>query len=434
MSSNDPFLEFISSKEYPINHKKYFELLESSNKRYGYLIPSLYHPYIIPCSEFNELKEQAEKLASLLMRVSELYLKEAAIAAFYNFSDELDNWIRIDPGYSMSVPISRYDGFWDGKSFSFCEFNTDGTSGMNDIRILDDSFHSTNLGKEAVHKFNLQRFDLPKSILETLIATYAQFGGKGIPNIAITDYVEKGTSDEFLYLRDYFIAQGYPTEICDIRNFELKTDGLWHKNFKVDLIYRRAVTDDIVSYASDSKVFLEAYRKRAVCVVGPLRSHIIHNKQTFTFLNSVLAEKYFTSDEILFIRERIPYTKKLADPSINLKEIVDNKDYYFLKPHNSYATQGVICGSNITYEEWEKTINAILESKDERYLIQKKIDIPRHSFTVDESGSMKLFNVKLDPYMFGGKFCGFYTRISNKNIIALNHQGMLVPCFVSNAH
>lgn len=431
MSSKDPFLEFISRKEYPANRKKYFELLEYSNKRYGYLIPSLYHPYIIPDSEFNDLKNQAEKLAKLLMRVSELYLKDSKVSSFYNFSDELNEWIGIDPGYSMSVPISRYDGFWDGKSFRFCEFNTDGTSGMNDIRILDDSFLCTDLGKEAANKLNLQRFDLPKSLLETLIKTYRDFGGKGVPNIAITDYTEKGTSDEFLYLRDYFISQGYPTEICDIRNFELKSDGLWHKNFKVDLIYRRAITDDIISYAKESKVFLDAYRKRAVCVVGPLRSHVIHSKQTFTFLNGQLSEKYFSSEELLFIRERIPWTRRLSDSSINLRDIIANKDDYFLKPHNSYATEGVICGSDTKHEEWEKTINSILDLKDERYLIQKKIDIPRHSFSIDDSGSMKVFNVKLDPYMFGGKFSGFYTRISNKNIIALNHQGMLLPCFVS---
>jgi len=434
MSSNDLFLEFITRKEYPLNRKKYFELLESSNKSYGYLIPSLYHPYIIPGFEFDELKSQAEMLSKLLMRVSELYLKDSKVSAFYKFSDELNDWIAIDPGYTMSVPVSRYDGFWDGKSFKFCEFNTDGTSGMNDIRILDDSFLCTNLGKEVAHKFKLQRFDLPKSILETLIATYAEFGGKGIPNIAITDYVEKGTSDEFLYLKDYFISRGYPTEICDIRNFNLQTDGLWHKNFKIDLIYRRAITDDIISYAKDSKVFLEAYRKRVVCVVGPLRSHVIHSKQTFTFLNSSLAENYFSDNELAFIRERIPWTRRLSDSSIKLRDIIANKDDYFLKPHNSYATEGVICGSDTTDDDWEKTINTILESKDDRYLVQKKIDIPRHSFTVDDSGSMKLFNVKLDPYMFGGKFCGFYTRISNKNIIALNHQGMLVPCFVSNAH
>ncbi len=433
MCPTDPFLEYISRREYSSNREMYFDLLKSSNDKYGYLIPSLYHPYIIFHSEYNALKIQVEKLSKLLMRVPELYLKERKVSAFYDFPDELNEWIAIDPGYSMPVPISRYDGFWDGENFRFCEFNTDGTSGINDIRILDDSFLCTDFGKEAEDKLRLHRFDLPKSILEILIKTYGEFGGKGIPNIAITDYTEKGTSDEFLFLRDYFISEGYPTEICDLRNFELKKDGLWHSNFKVDLVYRRAVTDDIISYAKESKVFLEAYRKKAVCVVGPLRSHIIHSKKTFAFLYSSLSEKYFSSSEISFIRGAIPWTCLLSNSDIPLNEINKNKDEYFLKPYNSYATAGVVCGADLSQEEWQKAINTILETKDERYLIQKKIDIPRHSFTVDDSGLIRLFNVKLDPYVFGGKFCGFYTRISNKNIIALNHQGMLVPCFVSNA-
>ena len=353
----DIFEEFTSRKDYSANSSRYSELLKAAGKRYGYLIPSLYHPYIIDKVEFNELKNQVEKLASLLLKIADIYIKDSEVSAFYNFSEELDSWIRIDPGYSMSAPISRYDGFWDGETYNFCEFNTDGTSGIKDIMTLDDSFLGTNLGLEFAKKYDLLKFNLPKPLLDILISSYREFGGKGVPNIAITDYVEMGTSDEFLYLKDYFNAQGYPTEICDLRKFELKNDGLWHNNFKVDLIYRRAVTDDIVSYSADSKVFIEAYKKRAVCVVGPLCSHIIHNKQTFPFLSSHLAEKYFSEEEISFIRARIPWTRRLSDSCINLKEVIENKDDYFLKPHNSYATDGVVCGMDISSDDWDKKID-----------------------------------------------------------------------------
>ena len=287
----------------------------------------------------------------------------------------------------------------------------------------------TEIGKEITAFYKLKRFDLPETILNTLITVYKEYGGKNKPSIAIIDYTERGTNDEFLYLKDFFISRGYQTEICDLRRLELKKDGLWCGSFKMDMIYRRAVTDDILEYEKESQVFIDACRRGAVCVVGPLRSHIVHSKLIFPFLTSALAGKYFTEEENEFIRNHVPWTKRLLDVEHLIPEFIENKNEYFLKPHNSYATDGVICGADLSQEDWTHSIEQIMNMKSNPYLVQKKIDIPKYKFAVDEKGSLKEFNVKLDPYVFGNMLCGFYARISNKNIIALNHKGMLISCF-----
>jgi len=297
------------------------------------------------------------------------------------------------------------------------------------MTVLDEAFLRTQIGKEVAGYCELERFNLPGAILNTLITVYKEYGGKNKPNIAITDYTERGTCDEFLYLKEFFISSGYPAEICDLRKFELKKDGLWCGNFKIDLVYRRAVTDDILELEKDSQIFIEACRKRAVCLVGPLRSQIVHSKLTFPFLSSALVKKYFTKQENEFIRNHIPWTKRLVDIEHLIPEVIENKNEYFLKPHNSYATEGVICGADMSGETWARAVEKIMDMKNNPYLVQKKIDIPKHKFAVDEKGSLKEFYVQLDPYVFGNRFCGFYTRISNRNTIALNHQGMLLPCF-----
>ena len=432
MSFKDPFLKFLGHGNYAECREKYFQLHRKINLKYGYLAPSLYHPYIIPQKEFLLLKEQTEKLSIILSKIAPLYLKNSEVADFFDFPENLHKWISFDPGYSCSAPISRYDGFWNGETFKFCEFNTDGTSGLKDITVLDEAFLQTQIGKEVSAHYKVERFNLPESILNTLITVYAEYGGNKKPNIAITDYTERGTNDEFLYLKDFFISIGYPTEICDLRKFKLKKDGLWCGNFKIDLVYRRAVTDDILEFEKDSQVFIEACRCRAVCVVGPLRSQIVHSKLTFPFLSSTLAKKYFTKQENEFIRNHIPWTKRLIDIEHLIPEIIGNKNEYFLKPHNSYATDGVICGADMPEGDWARSIEKIMDLKNNPYLVQKKIDIPKHNFAVDEKGRLKEFYVKLDPYVFGNRLCGFYTRISNRNIIALNHQGMLLPCFTAS--
>lgn len=428
----DPFLKFLSRGDYSKCREEYFRLHREFCLKYEYLAPSLYHPYIIPQEEFLLLKEQTEKMASILSKIAPLYLANSEVAGFFDFPETLHEWISFAPGYSCSVPISRYDGFWNGKVFKFCEFNTDGTSGLKDMTVLDKFFLQTQIGKEVATFYKLKRFDLPEAILNTLITVYEEYGGKNKPSIAIVDYTECGTIDEFLYLKDFFISRGYQAEICDLRRLELKKDGLWCGSFKMDLIYRRAVTDDILEHEKESQVFIDAYRKGAVCIVGSLRSHIVHSKLIFPFLTSALAEKYFTKEENEFIRNHVPWTKRLIDVEHFIPEIIDNKSEYFLKPHNSYATDGVICGADVSQENWTHFIEKIINMKSNPYLVQKKIDIPKHRFAVDEKGSLKEFNLKLDPYVFGNILSGFYTRISTQNIIALNHKGMLISCFPGN--
>ena len=242
-------------------------------------LPSLFHPMIISKETLQALKQQSEQMGAILEKSVNLYLNDTEVQNFFNFPEPLHDWINIDPGYisegidisrdhiaelgsdnriksqrmdcpkhNLTIPISRYDGFWDGKLFQFCEFNTDGTSGMDEINTLDEAFLATDLGKEIQQKHNLKNFDLRKATLDILLKCYKEFGGKKEkPNIAIVDFMELATLPEFIALRSYFTKKGgYPTEICDIRKLELKKDGLYHNNFKIDLIYRRAVTDDML--------------------------------------------------------------------------------------------------------------------------------------------------------------------------------------------
>ena len=225
------------------------------------------------------------------------------------------------------------------------------------------------------------------------------------------------TLPEFKALKKYFTDKGYPTEICDIRHLKYKNGSLWHIDYKIDLIYRRAVTDDMFPRKDDIKDFLKAYKENAVCVVGPLCSHVAHTKIVLTFLSSPLAENLFTDDEIKFIRNHVPWTRLLTDNSAFISEIISNKDDYFLKPHNSNSGKGVHAGEEIDTVSFEKIINEILENKKQNYIVQKKIPIPTDYFISDDKGTLKEYKVNISSYVFNNKLSGFFTRVSSGSVI-----------------
>ena len=431
---NENFLQQSETEEFNKSYSSFFdELTTSAHAFTSSPLPSLFHPLFISKSTFDLLKKQSELINDILQKTVNIFINNSEVQNFFNFQEDLLEWIKIDPGYSQAVPISRYDGFWKNNTYKYCEFNTDGTAGMSEIDSLETAFRNTETGSRIIDKYLLSGFDLKESVLNTILKCYAEYSGTDKkPNIGITDFTESATSFEFKILKDFFKNKGYNTEICDIRKVKLGRDGLYHDNFKIDLLYRRAVTDDILSHQNDVGDFLEAYRKRAVCVVGPLRSQIVHSKLIFAFLSSSVSDKYFSKYEKEIIEKHIPWTRRINNQSVPMDEILINKNNYFLKPHNSYACKGVYCGNDFSKDLWEKLICDILKNKSDIYMIQKSIDLPQVNFIYNAEGDSNSFNMYLGPYIFDGILQGFYAKVSESNIITTSNKGMLTPVLVSD--
>jgi hypothetical protein len=429
---NDFFLKKVSTDEFNKSFKSFYEEIESTANTFSSSpLPSLFHPIFISEPTFNSLKGQSELISCILQKTVKLFLLETEIQQFFKFPEELLDWIKVDPGYTQPVPISRYDGFWKNDTYRFCEFNTDGTAGMSEIDSLETAFRNTEIGRNIIDKYSLSGFDIKQSVLDTILKSYAEFAGNSKkPNIGIVDFTEAATSFEFKILENFFRQNGYNTEVCDIRKVKFKHDGLWHDNFKIDLVYRRAVTDDIFRNKEDVPEFLEAYCKNAVCVVGPLRSQIVHSKLIFAFLSSSVSDKYFSKREKEIINKHIPWTRRINDQSLSMDEIISNKDNYFLKPHDSYACKGVYCGTDFTADLWSEMLNDLVKNKGGTYIIQKSIDLPKIDFRYNKKGDSNLFNMYLGPYIFDGLIQGFYAKVSESNIITTSNKGMLTPVFI----
>lgn len=179
------------------------------------------------------------------------------------------------------------------------------------------------------------------------------------------------------------------------------------------------------------KDFLQAYRKNAVCVVGPLCSHVAHTKIGLTFLSSTLAENLFTDEEITFIKNHVPWTRPLTNDPEFIANIIANKDDFFIKPHNSNSGKGVHAGEEFDTASFTKEIDEILKHKNQVYIAQKKIPIPTDLFISDDRGSLKEFKVNVSSFVFNNKIAGFFTRVSSGSVINTDRGALVVPMFTS---
>jgi glutathionylspermidine synthase len=429
---NNNFLELLHTPDFKKSYGGYHDELEKVASEFSSSpLPSLFHPIVISKDKFPILKEHAETMAKILDTVVKLYLAHQPVRQFFNFPPTLEEWIKIAPGYDINIPVSRYDGFWSNGNYKFCEFNTDGSAGMDEASTIAEAFLKTSVGKKLNKKHSLKHFELRRSILDILLECYRQFNPNKVPNIAIVDFMESATKAEFLSLKKFFCEQNFKTQICDIRNLKLKKNGLWCNDFKIDLIYRRAVTDEVLEKKDEIKDFIKAYKARAVCVVGPLKSHIVHSKLILAFLNSEISNNFFSKEEISFIKKHIPWTGLLRNEIDLITKLLKNKDKYFLKPHNMYGSRGVYAGINFSDDQWERIINSLLEKDENNYLVQKRIFIPKEKFYTLQKNKTEDFYTNLGPYIFNKKFKGFYSRISKNIVVSTYNDAFIVPLFIA---
>src|SRR5690606_25986558 len=135
----------------------------------------------------------------------------------------------------------RFDIFYGGNdNFKFCELNTDGSSAMNEDNTLAEILLETKSMKDFSKKYSFSLFELFDSWVRESISIYKQFNPNNpSPNVAIVDFVESGTPNEFEEFKKAYERNGYNCIIVDPRDLNYRDGGLYYKDYKIDLVYRR---------------------------------------------------------------------------------------------------------------------------------------------------------------------------------------------------
>jgi hypothetical protein len=284
-----------------------------------------------------------------------------------------------------------------------------------------------------------QVFDINKAVLETILECYRHFASQKAlraPRIAIVDWKEARTFEEFVAFAEFCRESGYEAIIADPR--ELKYDGheLSHLGRKIDIIYRRVVSFEYALHLKDVKAMTKAFKDHNVCVVGSFRSDVAFNKKVFAVLHDPKFARFFTDEERKLVNEHVPWTRQFEDAEceyrgkkVNMVALArDKKDNFVLKPANLYEGRGVRLGIQTSREEWEKLIPGALKND---YVLQELIPATTMSIGPgDDVARTQTRYIHLGEYLFGGRFSGFFSRITEKAIMGGESGEQLVPCLI----
>lgn len=435
-----------SYEQYLLSHERkmldiiqaFEDKLRHSNLKYGrFTIPTFFKPHFITAKQVKLIHSVCDSITRMADKILNLYTMDPAMKEVFGLSPEAEELVNIDPGYSRTLALCRFDCFVEGESLRFIELNTDSPAGMGYADILEDHLFEISELKDFFSEIHSQREARSQKLLDALLSTYEEFGGFETPQIAIVDWKTVRTRPEFDILKSFFEEKGYKTTIADPRELRYKAGKLYHGNFRIDLLYRRVIFNELLEKLKDVNDLIRAYKERALCMVNPLRARLGASKALLSILTNPAYDHLFSTKENEMKRQFIPWTRRVVDAEnfyggkkgylINF--LKDEKENLVLKPADGYGAKEVTIGGETRDEEWNHTIDKALKSN---WVIQEFVAPPFMTVPVIVNRKIEFAAKKMNTgcFVFNGTYAGSITRLSDETVVNVSRGGGLIPTLV----
>lgn len=394
---------------------------------HGEYVRTTYMPKLFRRSDFERLSSDIGILYGIFEKIFERFFSDEAYRVLFGFGERELGLVLGSRHREFILPMARVDIFYNEETgdYKFCEFNTDGTSAMNEDRALNMGQQGSTAYSAFVNRYNAHSLELFDSWVRSVIGMYRSIRGTDSFRVAIVDYLEGGLVHEFHEFARHFEAAGIETEICDVRDLAYDGETLTGKSGKrIDAIYRRAVTSDVLAHFEESQAMIRAAAEDKVVLFGDFHTQLVHNKSIFRVMQSPETFDFLNEEEIAYIRKHVPGTRSFTEA--DRKTVAENRTAWILKPIDSYASRGVYAGVEYDDEKWVKIVNDI---PAEGYLLQE-FYMP---YVTKNYGLLKGVYGKRDYYNLTGIYvynsvpAGFYSRVSASPIISTQYSELTVP-------
>lgn len=397
-----------------------------------------YVPYLYDAKDLEFIAEQVSMIHGILCKVIARYLEDPEYRKIFRFSEELEKLILLPCGYDDLLPMGRFDLFLDEEtlSYKFCEFNTDGSGAMSRDYMIGQALMLGETCKLFAEKHEVRQFELFHTWVKDFIDIYASTeNAKPDPVVAITDFRESGVMSDFDRFIQAFKDEGYDARFTDIRDLEFTGEALIDRTDGkvIDAIYRRAVTSEMLQHPGECDGLIDAVAAQKVCLIGHFRTTVVHSKEVNIALFDDRTRAFMTDEENTFIDAHVPRTYRLQSDAkgFSMSEVIDDKDSWIIKPADDYGAHGVFPGVDFNQGEWKKIVEG---NVDKGYIVQEfyqpaEVDIINTVVDDDDPCLVEAWRSMPGVYVYRGKPVGFYCRLGNEGVIALDHNGLCSTSF-----
>ena len=269
-------------------------------------------PHLLTRAQYDLLAHSSEVLAGAFEKVASALISEPSRMQTVGLTEREIKLALVDPKYSTAAVTTRLDAFVHGDEIKFVEYNAENPSSLTDQAGLNDVLLEIGAMRAMAERYKLRQFCPVEYLLNALLDTFREWGGAGVPNVAILDWEGLPTADEFVLLQGFFASRGVPAVICTPQQLEYEEGRLRFGAFQIDLVYKRVIINELLARCDDSHPLIRAYVAGDVCLVNSFRCKLLHKKAVFELLTDEANASWFTPREREVIRRTVPWTRRVS--------------------------------------------------------------------------------------------------------------------------
>ncbi len=418
--------------------------MEQSTAIYhGAVVDSSFVPRFYDRATYDRFKYIAETSHRILCKVMQEYLDNPAYRSCFDFDERLVDLILLPRDYEALLPFARVDLFLDENTLdaTFCEFNGDGSSGMNENREIGASLADAAPLREFAKRHCIKTCDdaLFPGWVDEFLSIYDTYAFKvERPHIAIVDFLENAITEEFKIFAKLFASKGVECSVYDVRDLAFEDGRLVGKkaffgrdNAAIDAVWRRSVTNDIIEHWEESQPLIQAVRERKVALIGSFAGHIVHDKQIFQVLFIPQTRALLTDEENAFVDATVPFTSFLDETHVDIAQIKATRADWIVKPTDAYGSKDVYAGVDYSDEEWAAIVDRYANNAAGAPFIVQKYCTPFRTLTLPLYGEAEgasrepvLYNNLSGLYLYNGRFTGVFSRLGPEPVICKKTRGI----------
>lgn len=396
------------------------------------LRPQFYIP-----EQWEYLRCETEVLLRAFSKAHTACLTDAELRAQLDLEPYEEALFGLDIGFESPWTTSRLDSFFDPATLrlKFVEYNAETPAGMGYADQLSEAFLSLDILQRFEERYLVRSFITLRSLHATLMEAYrqwaAQTGRQFNPQIGIVDWQDVPTLNEHHIIREFFERRGLNTCMADPRSLEYHDGALWAGDFRIDLIYKRVLSSELIQRMGLDNPIVLALRDKAVCMSNAFSAKLMAKKASFALLSDERNAHLFSYAERAAIEAHIPWTRRISERMTDfhgqmvdlVSFVAENREQLVLKPNDEYGGKGVIIGWECTEDIWLDTLRSALTNP---YVVQERVYASYEDYPSYMTGSLNISPrlVDADPYIFHGQtVAGGMTRLSSGALLNVTAGG-----------
>jgi uncharacterized circularly permuted ATP-grasp superfamily protein len=408
-------------------------------------ICTVLRPHFFRPEQWRYMKHETETVLRAFGKLHKACLIDTSLRAALDLESWEEQLYTLDTGFEAPWTTARLDSFYNLETgeLRFIEYNAETPAGMGYEDQLAEAFLEIEPIKQFHKQYDIRNFHMRRSLLSTLLEAYRQFGGIGKPQIGIIDWADVPTLNEHDLIRQYCEAEGYRTLMADPRALEYHDGHLWAGDFRIDLLYKRVLSTELIQRMGLDNPIVHAVRDRAVCMSNAFSAKLMAKKASFTLLSDERYAYLYDAHELAAIDAHIPWTRLVSERKTLFHQneidmvpfIAENRHNLVLKPNDEYGGKGVVIGWETSSEHWNEALSLAL---NEPYVVQERVNLPTEDFPTVIDGKLDISPrlIDADPFIFQGRTVnGCLTRLSTVALLNVTAGGgSVIPSFIVEKH